>query len=293
MVRVAAGRVEEALASFDKALDRNPRSADAHRERAFALERLGRSGEAETAYARAIELRLALGQPQLPGRLPVPRRAAPTRPRGVRARSLAPDNAGAVEPGATRLRRGRLREAEQALARSIAIQPTPTAITNLSVLQFSQGRYAEAARTAERATTPDCRDYRVFRNLAAALYWAPGERNRIGAVCGRMAELVSEERRLDPSNPAAVVELADCLAMAGERARARTLLAEGIALGKVETPVARIAAGACEQVGDREQALRCSGAALRGFSREQIEKDPALEALRGDPRYAALVKGQP
>ena len=297
MVRVAAGRVEEALASFDKALDRNPRSADAHRERAFALERLGRSGEAETAYARAIELRPGYwaNHNYLGGFLFAQGRPDEAEKAFARALELAPDNARVLSNlGATRLRRGQLREAEQALARSIAIQPTPTAITNLSVLQFSQGRYAEAARSAERATTPDCRDYRVFRNLAAALYWAPGERSRIGAVCGRMAELVSEERRLDPSNPAAVVELADCLAMAGERARARTLLAEGIALGKVETPVARIAAGAYEQIGDRDQALRWLGAALRGgYSRDQVEKDPWLEALRGDSRYAALVKAQP
>jgi len=109
-----------------------------------------------------------------------------------------------------------------------------------------------------------------------------------------MAELVSQERRLDPRNPAVVVELADCLAMAGARARARALLAEGIALGKVEVPVARIAAGAYEQIGDREQALRWLGEALRGgYSREQVEKDPWLEALRSDSRYAALVKDQP
>jgi serine/threonine-protein kinase len=297
MIRVAAGRVEEALASFDKALDRNPRSADAHRERAFALERLGRSEEAEAAYARAIELRpgywathnylgaflLAQGRPD----------EAETA--FASALSLAPDNARVLSNlGATRLRRGQTREAEQALARSIAFQPTPAAISNLAVLQFSQGRYADAARTAERAATPDCRDYRVFRNLAGALYWAPGERSRVGAVCGRMSELVGQERRLDPRNPAAVVELADCLAMAGERARARELLAEGTALGKLEARVARIAAGAYEQIGDREQALRWLGEALRGgFSREQIEKDPWLEALRGDSRYAALVKGQP
>jgi len=40
--------------------------------------------------------------------------------------------------------------------------------------------------------------------------------------------------------------------------------------------------------------LRWLGEALRGgYSREQVEKDPWLEALRSDSRYAALVKDQP
>jgi len=44
-----------------------------------------------------------------------------------------------------------------------------------------------------------------------------------------------------------------------------------------------------EQLGRRDQALAAARDALRaGYSREEIEKDPALDALRKDPRYAQL-----
>jgi Tfp pilus assembly protein PilF len=297
MVRAASGRLEEALAAFDEALDRNPRSADAQRERAYALERLGRLPEAEAAYARAIELRPGYwANHSYQGGFRVAQgRYAEAEAAFTNALALAPDNPRVLSNlGAARLRAGRTADAEQALARSIAILPTPSALSNLAALQFSEGRYADAARTAERAATPECRDYRVFRNLAGALHRAPGEQGRVAAVCQQMEELVREERRLDPRNPGPAVELADCLAMAGDSARARSLLAEAVALGPLDTQLARIAGGASEQAGDREQALRWLGQALRaGYPLAELEKDSGLDALRRDPRFAALRAVQP
>jgi hypothetical protein len=47
-----------------------------------------------------------------------------------------------------------------------------------------------------------------------------------------------------------------------------------------------------EQLGRRDQALRALQEALElGYSREEIGKDLALEALRRDPRYAAVAAG--
>jgi tetratricopeptide (TPR) repeat protein len=292
MIHAGTGKLEEALGDYQKALDRNPRSADAYRELGQAYQRLGRPADAEQAYSQAIELRpgswanhtylgaFRLGQ----GRYGDAEKSFET------ALTIAPDNARVWSNlGATRLNAGRPREAEEALARSIALLPTPAAISNLSALQFSEGRFAEAARTAERAVTPDCRDYRVFRNLAAALYWAPGERARVGEVCGRMEKLVREEHRLDPDNARPLVELADCQAMAGSATGARALLEEGLTLGPVDMAVARIAAGAYEQIGDRNQALRWLGRALAaGYPKARIESDPWLERLRADPRYGRL-----
>ncbi len=292
MIHAGTGKLEEALGDYRKALDRNPRSADAYRELGDAYERLGRPADAERAYSQAIDLRpgswanhhylgaFLLGQ----GRYEEAEKAF------EQALTLAPDNARVWSNlGATRLNAGRPKEAEETLARSIALLPTPAAISNLSALQFSEGRFADAARTAERALTPECRDYRVFRNLAAALYWAPGERARVGEVCGRMEKLVREEHRLDPDNARPLVELADCQAMAGNAAGARAHLEEGLALGTVDMATARIAAGAYEQIGNRDRALLWLGQAVRrGYPKARIESDPWLERLRADPRYGKL-----
>ncbi len=295
MIHAGTGRLDEALGDYQKALDRNPRSADAYRERADVLERLGRDEEAEAASAKAIELRPGdwANHNYRGGFLAARGRYDEAEQAFAQALTLAPDNARVYSNlGAVRLRQGRVADAERALARSIQLQPTPSALSNLATLLFSQGRYAEAARTAERAATPECRDYRVFRNLAAARYWAPGERGRVAEVCRRMAGLVGEERRLDPKNPRPLVELGDCYANAGEVKAARALLLEGLALGGADMTVARIAASAFEQIGDREQALRWLGVALaHGYPHGQLADDPGLEALRRDPRYAKLGAG--
>lgn len=51
-----AGRNEEALADFDKALAQNPKSGEAHYNKALALTKLGRTAEAQASFAQAQAL---------------------------------------------------------------------------------------------------------------------------------------------------------------------------------------------------------------------------------------------
>ena len=55
-VRVAAGRLEEALVDFTEAIDQDPNYAPYHFDRAAVLHRLGRDSEAVADYATAIRL---------------------------------------------------------------------------------------------------------------------------------------------------------------------------------------------------------------------------------------------
>jgi serine/threonine-protein kinase len=295
MIDAGTGSAETALADFKSALDRNPRSADAHRELADTYERLGRTQDAQAAYAKAIELRPGYwaNHNYLGAFFVSQGRYDEAEKAFAQALALAPDNAIVWSNlGAARIRQGRPKEAEEALARSIELRPNASALGNLGALQFSQGRYAAAARTLEQAVALPTRDYRVWRNLAAARYWAPGERDRVTEACRMATELGTEERKIDPRNPRLLVDLADCAAMMGERGAARGLLDEALALEGRDATVARLAGGAYEQVGDRAAALRWLGEALRGgYPRDQIEKDPWLEALRADPRYGKLVTG--
>jgi tetratricopeptide (TPR) repeat protein/TolB-like protein len=295
MIDAGTGSAETALAAFKSALDRNPRSADAHRELADTYERLGRTRDAQAAYAKAIELRPGYwaNHNYLGAFLVSQGRYDEAEKAFAQALALAPDNASVWSNlGAARIRQGRPKEAEEALARSIELRPNASAFGNLGALQFSQGRYAAAARTLEQAVALPTRDYRVWRNLAAARYWAPGERDRAAEACRMATELGTEERKIDTRNPRLLVDLADCAAMTGERRAARGLLDEALALEGGDTTVARLAAGAYEQIGDRAAALRWLGVALRGgYPRDPIEKDPWLEALRADPGYRKLVTG--
>jgi len=293
MIRAGTGRAEEALADFAKALERDPRSSDAYRERADALERLGRYDEAEAAYRRAIELRPeAWANHNYLGAFLAGRgRYDEAEKAFLGALDLVPDNARVWSNlGATRIRLEHLGEAEAALDRSIAISPSSSALSNLGVLQFWQGRWADAAATFDRATSVNDRDYRVWRNLGAARYWAPGQREQAREAYARAAELGEEERKLDPDNPRVIAELAECRVMLGEEGAARRLAGEAAKLAEKDPIAAFVLGDTWEQLGDREAALRWLGVALRGgYTRDDLERDPWLERLRADPRYERLV----
>jgi len=291
MIHGGTGRGEDALAELQKALDRDPRSAAVYRERGVVLERLGRMGDAEASYRRAVEL-----QPKswaahnyLGAYLIDRNRPAEAETSFRRALELAPDNARVLSNLAGALYyQERLGEAEQLWKRSLDLAPWPTTAANLAAVQFSEKRYLEAAGTLEKAATGSS-DYRVWRNLAAALYWAPGERAKAADAYRRAASLAERERQLDPTDPRVLAQLADCYAMLGDAAKARALATQAGNLGPKERRVAATLAGLYEHLGDREEAWRWLSVALQaGYPRGDVESDPTFDGLRGDPRWPKL-----
>jgi serine/threonine-protein kinase len=293
IIEAGTGHAEEAVVKLQRALDRNPRSAEAHRELGDAYERLRRDEDAEAAYARAMELRPgSWANHNYRGAFLAARGRYEDAAKAFdQALALAPDNARVWSNlAAVRLRQERTAEAEAALRESLRLLTTSSALGNLGALQFSQGRWAEAARTLERATALAPLDYRPWHGLGGAYHWAPGERPRAAAAFRRAAELAADEHRLDPQNRRVLIHLADCKAMLGQNAEARALAQEALAGSGVSAPVARIGAGVYEQLGERETALRWLEAALRGgHPRGEIDRDPWLVALRDDPRYGRLT----
>jgi Flp pilus assembly protein TadD len=293
MIRTGSGRPEEALPDFQKALDRDPRSADALRERGYALERLARAGEAEAAYRKAIELRPELWSAwnYLGGFYMDQNRFADAEAAFRKALELAPDNVRASSNlGVALYYQDRTREAEETWKRALQLQAYPGAARNLAALQFSDRRYAEAVRTLEQAVASGSSDYTLWRSLGAARYWAPGQRPRAAEAYRRAAELAEQERRVDPTNARLIAHLADCRAMLGEADKARVLAGEAARLAPDSRRVAEVLSGVYEHVGDRDGALRWLTTAVKaGYPLSDVESDPTFEKLRQDPRYAKLA----
>ena len=293
MIHAGTGRAEPALADFQKALDRDPRNPEAYRERGAALERQERYAEAEASYQKAIELRPDLWSSwnYLGGFYMYRNRFADAEAAYRKALDRAPDNVRALSNlGAAVYYQDRMRDAEEIWSRALRLQPYAGAARNLAALQFSDRRYAEAARTLEKAAPPGSRDYTVWRSLGAARYWAPGERPRAAEAYRRAAELAEQELRVDPTNPLLIAHLADCRAMLGEAEKARVLAAEAARQAPDNRRVAEILSGVYEQIGDRDGALRwLTGAVEAGYPLADVESDPTFEKLRQDPRYAKVA----
>src|SRR5262249_35157160 len=62
-------------------------------------------------------------------------------------------------------------EAEQALKKSIDLNPSYPAYANLGNLYYMQKRHAEAAAATEKALALNDKDYRVWSNLVSMYQW--------------------------------------------------------------------------------------------------------------------------
>jgi len=284
----ARGEWERAVEAFTRALALDPANADACRELGSAYQRLGRFDEAEATYRRAIELRPGywanhnyLGTFLL-------RRSRYDEAEGVfrHVVELAPDNTRGLNNLAAALTYlERYDEAMAVFRKSADVKPTAPALGGQGPILFRRGRYAEAARVYEKATAIDRTDARLWRNLATAYYWAPGERPKAPAAYARAAELLEKERAVNARDADVLIRLADCYAMTTRREEARQLIRKALLMAPRDTNVMFTAGEIFEHLGDHSRAVELIADALgKGYPWADVETSPALASLRQDPR---------
>jgi tetratricopeptide (TPR) repeat protein len=296
-VHTEAGRAEDALKDFEKALARTPRSPEVHRDLAAAYSRLGRIDEAEAAFRKAIALRSDSWSIYYYYGAFLYRQNRYVEAENAFRQALArvEDNGRLWSSlGGTLFAQGRVKEAEDAFARSLQIYPTGSAASNLGTSLYWRGDYQAAATAFEQATALSPRDYRLWRNLAAAYHSAPGQRDRAPAAYRKAMDLAEEERSIDPNDGRVVIDIADSASMLGEKDKALALAGEALRLAPASSEVQYVAAGVYETLGDRTSALRWLEKALRaGYQRTLLERSPTLESLRADPRYVKMMASLP
>ena len=133
-------------------------------------------------------------------------------------------------------------------------------------------------------------DYRVWRNFAAALYWAPGERDKAKAAYEQSIALAEQAQKVNPRQADLLAQLADSYSMVGRQRDAREALAALERLQPQEASVLFMVAVIHEQLGDRAMALRWLEKAMAaGYQRERVDRSPSLAELRKDERFGRLT----
>jgi serine/threonine protein kinase/Flp pilus assembly protein TadD len=302
-VYVTLGRIHEltgkhdlAVQEFQRALEFDPRDAEALGGLAASYETAGRIEDAEAAFKKATAIRpdywdgfdaLALFYDRQG-------RYADAIAQLQRAIELTPDNAqvylnlGAVysDTGDVQL----FPKAEQALKKSIELTPSYAAYANLGNLYYLEKRYSESAAMTETALQLNGNNYLVWYNLIGAYKWLK-ETNKTNAARDQMLTVLIQTTKLKPHDALAQSVLAVVYAEKHRDDKALMKIQTALALSANDPEVLENVGIAYEQMGDRRQALEYVQKALqKGFTVERVMADPDLQNLAADSNFRIQQK---
>ena len=289
------GRYEEAVAVAGRAIELDPVNSDGYRELAArtkrSIRRRCRGDLSERRSRREPDDWLAYNT--LGSYYYARARYAEAETAYRRVLDLTPDNTRAYNNlGATLFRTAEARRSrgDVGAIRRRSVPPIRRCPISAPITTTGADMPTRRGRSSEPSTLMP-NEYRVWRNLGAALYWAPGERPKAGGrVRTRGARWPSRRERSTPPGRL-LAQLADAYSMVGRDPEAREAATALERLNPKE-------AGGAVRPGRRVRAARRSrnGAGMAGkghrrrlSARAHRYESPSLAALRKDPRYMRLT----
>jgi serine/threonine-protein kinase len=291
-----AGKHDLAIQEFQHALDLNPRDADALNGMAHAYENANRVADAEAAYKKAAALRPDYwdGYNTLGLFYDRQRRYDESIAALKRALALTPDNAQVYfNLGAVYLDTAdpkKIPEAEQALRKSLDLNPSFAAYANLGFLYTQQGKYAESAAMTEKALALNDKDYLIWANLANAYSWLK-ETKKLEAVRSRELELLEQSASAKPNDPQVQASLSYLYAQKKMREQSLARAQTALALAPDDPVVLVTLGGAREALGDRREAIQFIQKGIqKGYTLDDLQRDPDMQGLLSDPSFKVVAK---
>jgi tetratricopeptide (TPR) repeat protein len=250
------GRFDESEASFRPAVDIQPDSWSAQNSLASFYHRRHQYDQAILHWRRVLE--------------------------------ITPDNAAAyTNLGAAFTDSGRLAEAQTMYERALAIEPSFTAHMNLGTVVFMGGRYEDAAREYRKALELNDGDYLTWGNLAAAYVWVPNTREKVNEAFEKASVMAEAVASRSPRDPYVNVDLGLYYAHLGRAEESSRRLTAALALAPEDAEIHAWAAEGYEVMGERDRAIELVRRALDlGYSQKKLQRNPQLEQLCRDPRFA-------
>ncbi len=295
-VHRATGKYDLALQEYQRALQLDPRSAEAEIGLAHSYDSAGRTADAEAAFRKAIALRPDSwsGYNSLGNFLDDHQRYDEAITQYKNAIQLTPDNAPLyLNLAAVYIDKGDTKhfpEAEDALRKSIALDPSYPAYANLGFLYDQEKKYAEAADAVQKALKLNDKDYLVWGNLALA-YRGLNDEADAEKASDREIELLEQAVQATPRDAVMQANLALLYAKKRLREKAISRIQSALALSPDDANVLESVGEAYEDMGDRAQALEYIEKSIRnGYSLTALKTFSSLQGLLSDPRFRANGK---
>lgn len=300
-VKVALGRLYRFRGLYPKAeqtlrdaIALSPSSADAYIELGEVLSVQNRNEEALTAFLRAIDLKRnywkaheALGKFYYTSQ----RYLDSASTYQIVAR-LTPDSAiGYSGMGAAYWMKGNTEAAVTAYERSLALNPTRQAYTNLGMFYYYAGQFEKAVEMQNQALNFAETDHRVWGRLAESYRFISGQEAEAKFAYQRAAELARENLLINSEDWYTRAILGLYLVFIDNETEGMDLLNMAVELSQRNPEVLYFKALAVLQEDDTETAITLleEAVAQARYYQQFIALDPDLQRLRGDPRFMALL----
>ena len=212
-----------------------------------------------------------------------------------RAAELLPDNPRPQNNlGLAYQGQGRLDEAAAAFRKAIDLEPSFTRYRNLGTVLAQSGLSDEAERMLLRSIEMRPDHYRAWGVLAGVRRGRRADPAQVSETYSKAIALAAEMLKETPKDDYLLADLGSYYAAVGMEEQGLPLLAQAEALAQDVPEVLYQVAVGYEALHHREQALQALARAQAiGYPSITVARDPALAALRADPRYRAGVSERP
>jgi len=289
------GKQELEIQEFARALQLDPRSADAQLGLARAYEKADKIADALETFKKAT----AIGPDYWDGynSLGLFYRRQRRFPEAIeqlkKVIQLTPDNRNAyLNLAAVYLDSNdakHVEEAESALKHSIELGPSYAAYGNLAFMYLQQKRYAESAAMSEKAAQMNANDPTVWDNLALAYEWL-GQSAKAQSARQKEFELLQRNASLNRDDGQTQGTLAVLYAMKHDPSNALSHITSSLALAPKDPGVLASVGEAYELLGDRTKAISYLHKALaNGEDLADLERSSDLRGVLADQNFKKKV----
>lgn len=192
--------------------------------------------------------------------------------------------------GGVHIQAEQFNKATASLQRSLELEETAIALSNLGILYTYERKFEEAKKVSLRAIELVENDSTLWGNLGDVLHFGLGEPADATSAYKKAVDLATDQIRINPSDINTTVSLAVYHAILGESELAMTYAQRALDNSPEDPYNIFYVARVYLHLGEKNRAITQLEQAIGlGFSTAAMHLDPVLDELRDEPAFIQLI----